>query len=67
MFEFGAIQWFFLGVTVAGVVLVACMLLGACMVSGWWSRLEEKRESNRESDNGLHHNVPAGSHCGERH
>ena len=51
MFELGAIQWFFLGVAATGVVIVACMLLGACMVSGWWSRLEEKRENRMKIEN----------------
>lgn len=51
MFELGAIQWFFLGVAAAGVVIVACMLLGACMVSGWWSRIEEKRGSSMKIEN----------------
>ncbi|MBO5491596.1 MAG: DMT family transporter [Desulfovibrio sp.] len=26
-------------------------LLGACMVSGWWSRLEEKRENRMKIEN----------------
>ena len=51
MFELGAIQWFFLGVTAAGAAIVACMLLGACMVSGWWSRLEEKRDNGMKVEN----------------
>ena len=51
MFELGPIQWFFLGVTVAGAVIVACMLLGACAVSSWWSRLEEKRENSMKVEN----------------
>lgn len=51
MFEFSAAQWFFLGVAISVVAIVACMLLGACVVSGWWSRLEEKRENRMKIEN----------------
>ena len=51
MFELSTTQWFFLGVAAALAVAAACILLGACMVSGWWSRLEEKQGNSMKVEN----------------
>lgn len=53
MFEIDmeAFKWFFVGVGVTSVTFIIFMLLGYCMVSGRWSRLEEQYEDRLKVKN----------------